>query len=611
MSQYIVSARKYRPQHFDEVVGQEHVSRTLKNALRTNHLAHAFLFTGPRGVGKTTCARILAKTINCENPSSDYEACGECISCVSFADNAAFNIIELDAASNNSVEHIRTLNEQVRIPPQRGKYKVFIIDEVHMLSQSAFNAFLKTLEEPPPYAIFILATTEKHKIIPTILSRCQIYDFKRIQVFDIADQLARIADKENIIAEREALITIARKADGALRDALSLFDRLASLAGEKLTYETVVRNLSILDYEVFFRVVDACSVEDLSKAFLIFDEVLKDGFETQSFLSGLATHYRDLLVSKDESTFNLLDHDETVIKRYKDQASRLSKAQLINALHLLNQCEIQFARSQNKRLHLEMLLVKLCYAGRLIRGTMTGEQAPASEKKTEVQSLESIKVSDQLKKPQPVQQEEKEEKEKQDSSEEENYLENSDEKRTEEEPAVKEQPSQVRNFKPRQDKMASGLKMIPQLNSLDHLQNRVKEAEAKAKAESLELNLENLRDIWDEYALQVESPSVTLSLKEARLELEGMRIKVFVGTQLSKSRILEEVPLLDLIRKRFHNPRLGLTLEVDPSMAPEDSSITPKKILTNKEKYERLCAKNPLLQDLKKKLDLIVDHDEK
>ncbi|MEO1434964.1 MAG: DNA polymerase III subunit gamma/tau, partial [Bacteroidota bacterium] len=317
---FVVSARKYRPQRFDEVVGQSHVSKTLKNALQTDHVAHAFLFCGPRGVGKTTCARILAKVLNCESPTKDMEPCNKCSSCLSFNQNASFNIHELDAASNNSVEHIRSLVEQVRFQPQQGKFKIYIIDEVHMLSQSAFNAFLKTLEEPPPYAIFILATTEKHKIIPTILSRCQIFDFRRIQVGDIVQHLETICEQEGITAETDALHIMAQKADGALRDALSIFDRIVSYSDKSISYQDVVENLNILDYDYYFKIIDALLQEDLADVLMQFNSILSKGFEPEIFVNGLSAHLRNLLVCKDKATIQLLEVGENIRKRYEAQA---------------------------------------------------------------------------------------------------------------------------------------------------------------------------------------------------------------------------------------------------------------------------------------------------
>ncbi|WP_026967681.1 DNA polymerase III subunit gamma/tau [Algoriphagus terrigena] len=360
MDNFVVSARKYRPADFKSVVGQMHITTTLQNAIKNNHLAQAFLFCGPRGVGKTTCARILAKTINCENVTSDNEACGKCESCVSFQNNASFNIYELDAASNNSVDDIRNLVDQVRYAPQKGQYKVYIIDEVHMLSTAAFNAFLKTLEEPPKYAIFILATTEKHKIIPTILSRCQIFDFNRIQIKHISEHLKEIAEKEKVDYEEEALRLIATKADGALRDALSIFDLIVTYsAGKKVTYKETIDNLNILDYDYYFKVVDALLAEDLSATLLIFDEILKKGFDGHNFIVGLSEHFRDLLVVKDEATVELLQVSESARDRYLQQTQQASVSFLLSALNQANQCDINYKTSKNQRLHVELALMKM------------------------------------------------------------------------------------------------------------------------------------------------------------------------------------------------------------------------------------------------------------
>ncbi len=361
MDNFIVSARKYRPATFDTVVGQGHITNTLKNAIKNNHLAQAFLFCGPRGVGKTTCARILAKTINCLTPTSDMEACDTCESCISFKNGNSMNVHELDAASNNSVDDIRSLVEQVRFAPPSGRYKIYIIDEVHMLSTSAFNAFLKTLEEPPPYAIFILATTEKHKIIPTILSRCQIFDFNRIQVEDIATHLAYIAKNENINAEEEALHIIAQKADGALRDALSIFDQIVSFAGHHLTYQSVIDNLNILDYDYYFKITDAIQNENMREVLLTFDEILNKGFDGNNFINGLSEHFRNLLVSKDASTVQLLKVTEQIKQKYLAQSAQVNTSLLLSALNLANQCDINYKASKNQRLHVELTLMKMCH----------------------------------------------------------------------------------------------------------------------------------------------------------------------------------------------------------------------------------------------------------
>lgn len=360
MSDYIVSARKYRPQTFDTVVGQKSITSTLKSAIKNDHLAQAFLFCGSRGVGKTTTARILAKTINCFNPTPEVEACDQCDSCKSFNEGASLNVYELDAASNNSVEDIRNLIEQVRIAPQIGTHKVYIIDEVHMLSTSAFNAFLKTLEEPPAHAIFILATTEKHKIIPTILSRCQIFDFNRIKVKDIADHLMFIATKEGINAEAEGLHLIAQKADGALRDALSIFDQIVSFAGLNLTYQSVIDNLNILDYDYYFRIVDHAFKEDIPSCLLLFNDIVEKGFDGHHFLVGLADHYRNLLVCKDPRTSKLLEVGESVEQRYIEQSKLIETASILRSLAILSKSDVEYKASKNHRLLVELSLMQLC-----------------------------------------------------------------------------------------------------------------------------------------------------------------------------------------------------------------------------------------------------------
>ena len=358
MENYIVSARKYRPSTFDSVVGQRALTTTLKNAIATGKLAHAYLFCGPRGVGKTTCARIFAKTINCLSPTADGEACNQCESCQAFNEQRSYNIHELDAASNNSVEDIRTLIDQVRIPPQIGKYKVYIIDEVHMLSQSAFNAFLKTLEEPPHHAIFILATTEKHKILPTILSRCQIYDFNRMNVQDTVGHLQYVAEKEGIQAEPEALTVIAQKADGGMRDALSIFDQVASFTGGNITYQGVIQNLNVLDYEYYFRLVDHFLGNKANDAMLLLNDVLRKGFDAHHFITGLASHFRDLLVSKDPITLPLLEVGAGIRERYEQQAQKCDQKFLYRAMKLCNDCDLNYRTSKNKRLLVELTLIQ-------------------------------------------------------------------------------------------------------------------------------------------------------------------------------------------------------------------------------------------------------------
>ena len=360
MENYIVSARKYRPATFHSVVGQKSLTTTLKNAIQSNKLAHAYLFCGPRGVGKTTCARIFAKTINCLNPKPDGESCNECESCQAFNENRSYNIYELDAASNNGVDEVRSLTEQVRIPPQIGRYKVYIIDEVHMLSNQAFNAFLKTLEEPPHHAIFILATTEKHKIIPTILSRCQIYDFSRISINDIVENLEYIAQSENVSCEKEALNMIAQKADGGMRDALSIFDQVVSFSGGNVTYQSVIENLNVLDYDYYFRLTDTILAGNVPQSLLIFDDILRKGFDGQHIITGLANFFRDVMVCKDSQTIVLFESGEAVKEKYLKVAQQCSDEFLYKALEWSNECDLNYRYSKNKRLLIELLLIRLC-----------------------------------------------------------------------------------------------------------------------------------------------------------------------------------------------------------------------------------------------------------
>ena len=400
MENYIVSARKYRPSTFESVVGQRALTTTLKNAIATQKLAHAYLFCGPRGVGKTTCARIFAKTINCMTPTADGEACNQCESCVAFNEQRSYNIHELDAASNNSVDDIRQLVEQVRIPPQIGKYKVYIIDEVHMLSASAFNAFLKTLEEPPRHAIFILATTEKHKILPTILSRCQIYDFNRISVEDTVNHLSYVASKEGISAEPEALNVIAMKADGGMRDALSIFDQVVSFTGGNITYKSVIDNLNVLDYEYYFRLTDCFLANKVSDALLLFNDVLNKGFDGSHFITGLSSHFRDLLVGKDPVTLPLLEVGASIRQRYQEQAQKCPLPFLYKAMKLCNECDLNYRISKNKRLLVELTLIQvaqLTTEGDDVNGGRSPKQTikpvfsqPAAAQPSQVASASSV-----------------------------------------------------------------------------------------------------------------------------------------------------------------------------------------------------------------------------
>jgi DNA polymerase-3 subunit gamma/tau len=395
MDNYIVSARKYRPDNFESVVGQDSITQTLKNSIKSSQLAQAYLFCGPRGVGKTTCARIFAKTINCTNLTDNHEACNECESCVAFNKLRSLNIHELDAASNNSVEDIRNLIDQVRIPPQIGYYSVYIIDEVHMLSSSAFNAFLKTLEEPPKHVVFILATTEKHKILPTILSRCQIFDFNRIGVEDIRKRLEFVAQKENISAEHDALHIIAQKADGAMRDALSIFDQIVSFSGKNITYENTIKNLNVLDYDVYFNITDSFLTGNYPNALLIFDDVLRKGFEASYFISGLASHFRDLLICKEPGTINLLEVGNKIKTKYLEHAQKCSVSFLFKAIETANQADLNYKTSHNKRLLIELALLNICNIENNALSQNTDVQTPI-EKPVKIET--SIKKEEELNK---------------------------------------------------------------------------------------------------------------------------------------------------------------------------------------------------------------------
>ncbi|MCF8237339.1 MAG: DNA polymerase III subunit gamma/tau [Saprospiraceae bacterium] len=611
MSQYLVSARKYRPVRFDEVVGQGHVTQTLKNALKQDKLAHAFLFCGPRGVGKTTCARILARVLNCENVTQDHEPCNSCNSCQSFNNNASFNILELDAASNNSVDHIRALVEQVRFQPQQGKYKIFIIDEVHMLSTQAFNAFLKTLEEPPPYAIFILATTEKHKIIPTILSRCQIYDFKRIAIADTVKHLQGICDQEDIKAEEDALHIIAEKADGALRDALSIFDRMASSSVGEVTYEGVIRNLNVLDFQYYFRAVDALIAGDHAQAMLILEEVFQNGFEGDTFINGLAEHIRNLLVIQDTRTTALLETSATWHQRYQEQAMLASSSFLLTALNIANQTDVQFPLARNKRLHTEMSLIRMAHIHHVME---VGHAALAAEKKKPKSEL--IEGSPSRSTPpaediQPV------------PPEEEQMVVNTFQPQLEHSAQTKAATSEVVEAEPVSDATPDSPAAIPHavdktvppskakpspvggsLKSLSSLEKAfiLKQQEQ----EEVELDLDQIRAVWEEYAEKADSPSLRQFLLDAQIKLQGERITVVVGTQMARGMIQQDTDLMPFIREQVRYPNLGMLLEVDTSLAPErdtsdDTPTTPREI------FDHLGEKNPMLYELRKRFDLRID----
>lgn len=596
MSQhFVVSARKYRPTRFSDVVGQPHVSQTLKHALADGRVAHAFLFCGPRGVGKTTNARILAKILNCTNRRPDFEACGECDSCRAFEQNASFNIVELDAASKNSVEHIRALVEQVRFPPQQGKYKVFIIDEVHMLSQASFNAFLKTLEEPPPYAIFILATTEKHKIIPTILSRCQIFDFRRIQVPDIVAHLQKICDTENIVAEPDALHIVAQKADGALRDALSIFDRIVSASGKKLAYSDVIENLNILDYDYFFRVTDALLAEDITNLLLIFDDILRKGFDAELFINGLAEHLRNLLVCKDAHTLSLLEAGDALRERYRFQATISPNSFIITALNLCNDCDIHFKSAKNKRLHTEMALIKMAYISRSVdlleitKGFQNGNISIAEKKNNE---LNQASPPPQYPAKNGVQ----------------NQVSDQATPLSEARPHTADS---VQTTQSNEHLKRSRLLETPQLGSLDKIGEQLKIEANLMKKVVKPLNFEHLKEEWKQYGESSESQSLRLNIENAQLTLNGTHLLVRSGAELGVSLLQTEAnKIMNYLRFKFDNPALTLEIRFDASLISEENRVINmpiKRYLSPREKLIQMITINPLVKDFANKFKLKPD----
>ena len=578
MSSFIVSARKYRPQRFEDVVGQQHVAGTLKNALATDHVAHAFLFTGPRGVGKTTCARILAKILNCENRTPDHEACNECSSCRAFNENASFNIIELDAASNNSVEHIRALTEQVRFQPQQGRYKVFIIDEVHMLSNQAFNAFLKTLEEPPPYAIFILATTEKHKIIPTILSRCQIFDFRRITVGDMVNHLKSICAKEGLQADDDALHIIGQKADGALRDALSIFDRItAGAAGGRITYEAVIGNLNVLDYDYYFQITDALLAEDASAILNLFDQILRKGFEPDIFINGLAEHLRNILVCKDAATLNLLEAGEVLKDRYRKQAAIAPATFILTALNLCNECDIHFKTARNKRLHVEMALLKMCYINRMVK-------AGGQEKKTpDLNGNGSGYTSSAVQAP----------------------------ARPASPPPANGNATELSRdaFDAITTEVKLGLRKSESVSlRLDAYESAVELEEARNATMTSRLSLENARNEWKLYAESIDSRLARISLNNAELTLNGKTVTATVGSLIDQNNLKAELlKVTDVLRSRLNDREIILEVRLDEQKAITQSVTRPARPLTAREKLDKMRETNPLIDDLIRTFDLKPD----
>jgi DNA polymerase-3 subunit gamma/tau len=589
MAEYIVSARKYRPVRFSEMVGQEQVALTLKNAIRTGHLAHSFLFCGPRGVGKTTAARILAKTINCENISDDFEACGKCASCVSFQQNSSFNIHELDAASNNSVEDIRSLVEQVRFPPQSGKYKIYIIDEVHMLSQGAFNAFLKTLEEPPSYCKFILATTEKHKILPTILSRCQIFDFRRIGVETIVKHLQHICEVEKIEAEEDALHIIAQKADGGMRDALSMFDRLSGFGGGKLSYASILENLNVLDYDYFFKVTDALLSENLSQLLQLFDAILKKGFEGDDFILGLCEHFRNLLFCKDAATLATLETSENLKQKYHTQSQLASADFLVNCLNLGNQCDVQYRQSKNKRLTVELTLIKMCYVNSVLTVSTDASKKKLSD--TEIKNKSS-----ETKPPLPYTDTVKQQ------------------AKTEEKLSVVNEPKATPTEKPalrnQQTTTLTKSKKILTLDSLNEVDNETAQMfhTNEETVEVLMLNEENILKLWSDYAARIPEEKKGLRINFANYKPTyntSMPDKILLKVQSD----VQKAQFTDLQAgiETFISKRVGVAVHLEVVADKKTDNVV--KPYTPKEKLERLMEKNPAIKKMQQQFGLELDYD--
>ncbi len=583
MNQFVVSARKYRPATFDTVVGQSHITNTLKNAIRNNHLAQAFLFCGPRGVGKTTCARILAKALNCSNLSENIEPCNECESCKSFNSGQSLNIYELDAASNNSVEDIRSLVEQVRYAPHSGEFKIYIIDEVHMLSAGAFNAFLKTLEEPPSYAVFILATTEKHKIIPTILSRCQIFDFNRIMVDDITKHLEFVAASENIKAEVDALHIIAQKSEGALRDALSMFDQIVSFAGTNVTYKDAINNLNVLDYDYYFRVTDDVSNGNYSSVLLTFNELLSDGFDGHQFINGLGSHFRDLLVCQDASTLPLLEVSKSISERYKSQAEQTPPALLLQYLEICSKCDLEYRAAKNQRLHVELALIKMC--------GLSGElpSAPAIQKKSTERKTEPLAktvaketpVSSPVTKsevPTPVA------------------------AKPTVTPVAKSATTAGTTVKPGGFLKGTSIAAAMQKSTAKEEESEYSTPENLSKNP---VDNDSLQKVWMEYATMQQEKGkrqlyTTLSMDKPTM-LDDITIELVIHNQSQNNLLQEEKSaLMDHLRSKLSNYYLQLQTKIEERNTDNDA-------YTTMDRYKKMVEKNPDLDELRKQLGLELD----
>jgi DNA polymerase-3 subunit gamma/tau len=606
MENFIVSARKYRPATFETVVGQQHITGTLKNAIKNNQLAQAFLFCGPRGVGKTTCARILAKTINCTNPTAEMEACGKCDNCLSFQNGHSFNVHELDAASNNSVDDIRSLIEQVRIPPQAGKYKIYIIDEVHMLSQSAFNAFLKTLEEPPSYAIFILATTEKHKILPTILSRCQIFDFNRIQVEDIASHLSTIAARENIAFESDGLHIIAQKADGGLRDALSMFDQIASYANKNITYKAVIDNLNILDYDYFFKLTSYLTAAEVSQTLLLFDEILNNGFDGNNFINGLATHFRNLLVGKDASTIKLLEVSENIKQKYLDQCKQTELSFLLTALNLANTCDLNYKNSKNQRLQVELALIKMCH----IRSVVNLAQQPLSPSNTATDVDQDKKktnvVAGQTETPKPKAESEIVVPATPPVTERPVLPNIPIEEKPKEAPRVGPPPSAT-SISINIPKVNAVSTLIPSLNDLERVaQGDEDDGPKKVTGDAREpFSYDRLLEVWNAFTQKMKATDrinlFTILNNFAPTLLSPELIEISVESKTQEHLVQQEsVELLNFLRNELRNFGVEVTYKLMERKIEN-------RLYGNREKYDYLVNKNPKLDELRRRFNLDIN----
>lgn len=597
-NKFIVSARKYRPQNFNTVVGQSHITTTLKNAIKNHQLAHAFLFCGPRGVGKTTCARILAKTINCTNPTPDGEACNTCNSCISFDAGTSLNIHELDAASNNSVEDIRTLVEQVRFAPQAGKYKVYIVDEVHMLSTSAFNAFLKTLEEPPSYAIFILATTEKHKILPTILSRCQIFDFKRITNNDTVEHLQEIVEKESIQAEKAALQVIAQKSEGCMRDSLSILDKIVSFTNGTLTYQNTLEHLNILDEDYYFRLLESLQKQDMAAAMMLYDEINRKGFEGDLVLNSFAEFIRNLLVSKDPKSATLLDVVEGLQEKYIQTAANTSLSYLVSALNVLNEAEIQFKMARNKRLHVELAIIKLNFLQQAIElSTENGQiikkkrlDGPIAFRTKTISSLQVKTVPDQTSPKLLIREEKKKQVQPVASN-----------------PAVQATPP----TKPVAIKPATPTTGGPKKSLLDALREKVGDQYAIEEVKEAEvLNLEKLTRCWSEYTQKLEQQQKHSSVgtfKIAQLQIEDdIHFSVTVPALTAQKFVEQErMMLIEYLHNAFNNRAITFNILVE---ATEREDVPLHLKLNSKQRFERIAEQYPLVKELRDRLKLEIDY---